>query len=216
MADEGIFIATAELVAPLVERMLRLLQHLLIDEENDELLEEMIAAVSVAYDATGEIAFGNVDTDEPWRALLDPVVARLEWLPYAAQLTGGVMPPRVSGETDDAYLDRARLELTYPRGLYRSSRSSAEIVAAPFLSGTERFVLTYDKDDPRIVYVDIIDSEVADPVGLLAALNHPDVVYAGERFEFVPTEEITWNDITTGHAWNAAAITWEASANTEP
>jgi hypothetical protein len=200
--------------SPLVDRVLRLLQHLYIDETSDNLLELLVTALCSPLEPTAEVAFGNDDTDDPWRVLTDPSIASDENLAYSTQWAGGIMPVQYEGESVEDYFARARLEIEWSRGPKRGSEHAAAIVADPFLSGTKHLVFTYDVDEPNIVYVDVLDAEVDDMAGLFKALNHQDVVVAGERFERLPTA-LTWNNNTSGHTWDGVSgtKTWDTATS---
>lgn len=169
----------------LLNRALGLLEHLLIDEESDRLLVGLVTGLLAPAERLSLIAHGDPDAGiDPLQAITDPGVAPLWALPYAAQWTGGTMPPQRAGETDDTYLDRARAEVLLARGMLRGSPRGyldlARSHAAP--DAVMRFVPRLD-DDRWEAGVLVRTGDVADPVALEAELNDPDVVVAGLHIE---------------------------------
>lgn len=173
------------------DRALSALAYLLRDgdDEHNDLLVGFTRAALSAMAALSRIAHGDADGDAtpaerrtgmPWRALTDPRYADPENVPYAAQWTGGTMPPRIPGEDLTAYLDRARLEVQAPRGIRRGSGPGLVTVAQPYLTGTRttRLVERYD-GDVYVIALIVRPAEAPDVPALVAALNDPAVVPAG-------------------------------------
>lgn len=127
--------------APLSERnlagddVLRFLEHLLIDPASDRLLRALGRALVAGMGRIHLVAHGN-DVMRPWQAITDPMAAP-EWaLGYAAQWTGGELPARLAGEADEDYLERARHEVVYPRGMRRGSYEAVLAAVRNTLTGT--------------------------------------------------------------------------------
>jgi hypothetical protein len=205
-------------VTTVAERTLAALQHLRIDETSDRLLDGLITGLCSGLETPGEIAFGNADTDDSWRALTDPAIANLTLLPYAAQWVGGQMPPRRTDESDEQYLERAREEAIRPRGMRRGTGVALEIVARPFLTGTQAVSVSDFLDgSPWRVLVRVKPSECSDPDALIQALNDPEVCPAGILIDLLLSESPAWDDdALDGYAWDDVATGWDATSTWPP
>lgn len=184
----------------LSDRALALLEHLHIDPESDRLLDALTEGMLAPADRLSTVAHGETVGLYPaaavypsrtlypggteltsWQALTDPAVAPLWALPYAAQWTGGIMPPRRAGESDDDYQARASAEVVHPRGMLRGGATSLKIIANAFLTGDqEARVVERPGDDLWSAIVLVNSTAIGDRVdALAAALNDPEVLPAG-------------------------------------
>lgn len=165
----------------LADRAVNLLSYLLIDDESDALLEGLVRGLLAPADDLSLVAHGDGDTIGPWQAITDPAVAPLWALPAAAQWTGGIMPARLPGETDDVYLARARAAVVHPNGMLRGSARSLTLVTQAYLTGTKRVnVLNQLGGDVWAVGVEVLASELTvDEAVLTAALNDNSIIGAG-------------------------------------
>lgn len=161
------------MAAPTVEDRLRdLLASRYIDDdpENNAVLDALIGSVAEAADRLGIIAFGT-DEIPPGQALSNPAVAPDWALPHAGLYTGGVMPGRLAGETDEDYLARARDALVYPLGIKRGTEEAVRRVTEPLLTGTRSVFISYSGGDPYLVAVRTITSETPDAAAVQAAIE---------------------------------------------
>lgn len=190
------------------DRVLSLLGHLRVDPESDAILEGLVSALCGPLERASLVAHGDEGL-RPWQAITDPALAP-EWaLPYAAQWTGGRMPPRRRGESADAYLERARREVVYPRGMRRGSARAVLEVVRDHLAG-DRSVIFRERfgGDPWLLMVVTKPSETPDPEVMAAAAQR--VVPAGivlrlenrstRDWEEVRTTWATWGDVLTDNA----------------
>lgn len=162
-----------------------LLRHLLIDPESDRLLHGLTQALLAPADRLSLVAHGNGSL-AAWDALTDPAVAPGWALPHAAQYTGGTMPARFAGESDEDYTERARREVVRPRGMLRGSPQALLDIAQPYLTDIGRRSIRVAQrvnDDPDLAVILVRAGGVTDEPGLVAALNHPEVVTAGMEIQ---------------------------------
>lgn len=159
------------------ERMLAFLEHLQIDPESDLLLEQHTTALASCLERLAEVAYSQVSI------LRDPRFAPLWALAHAGLWTGGTMPPRLAGESEITYQERARVEVVRPRGMRRGGVRSLVDVVTPLLSGPveERYVEVVEHYDEWDTLVITHTDQTPDPAAVAAACNAPDVVVAGER-----------------------------------
>jgi hypothetical protein len=178
----------------LADRAVGLLEYLRVgDPVADGLLEALVRGLLDPADRLSLVAHGD-GTIGPWQAITDPGVAEMWALPTASQWTGGVMPPRAVGETDDAYLPRARAEVVQPRGMRRGSAPALQVAARPHLTGTQTVRVAERLDgDAWQAGVLVLEAELIDLDALVAAVNDPDVITAGMRavVDFLPTD-LAW------------------------
>lgn len=165
-------------------RALAFLQHLKIDPESDAILEALTTALASGLERAALVAHGDTTTP-PAAAIRDPRYAPLWGLPAAANWTGGTMPARQAGESDDDYLERARIAVVRPRGMRRGSSRSLADTAREHLTGPwdDRWVQVterYDGDEWATLVTTRTD-QTPDVAALLAACNAPDVLVAGEE-----------------------------------
>lgn len=181
----------------MLDRALRLQSHLLIDAESDALLVGLTAGAMGPAELLSLIAHGD-GVIGPLRAATDPRVAPPELLEYSGQWTGGTMPPRIDGETEDAYITRARRELVRPRGIRRGTPQSLIDVAEAYLTpehGPVRVVQNADGDDWLVLLL-VRAEDVADLPGLEAALNHPEVVFTGGKIVVRTSDALLIDELT--------------------
>lgn len=149
---------------------------------DDRLLQTLTAAFLSGESAErlSLIAHGDGDQLAPWQILTDPTVAPLWALPYAAQYTGGIMPVRRAGESDDAYTERARAEIVHPRGMLRGGPTSLEVIARAFLTEPQTIrVVQMPDGDLWSAEVLVEAAQVTDLTALEQALNDPVSLPAG-------------------------------------
>lgn len=175
----------------ITDRVLSQLSYLLIgDAESDQLLTAIATGLLVPAERLSAIAHGDgVLSTVAWQILTDPRYAPLWALPYAAQWTGGTMPAQMAGETDDAYLARARMAVVRPRGMFRGSARSLLEVGIAYLTGTKTArVVERVNDDPWLVHFIVRPGEVSDSDALTAALNDPGLVPAGMKVVVIESD----------------------------
>lgn len=165
------------------DRVLAFLAHLYVNPTSDALLEQWTTGLVAQLERAGLIAYGDPDTGiEPTAAIRDPRVAPLWALPYAAQWTGGTLPPRLVGQTDADYLEGARLIVVKPQGMRRGSDGAIEDVIRPYLTDTQYVrVFTRVAGDRWENVAATLAAENTDIPATQAAANAADVVLAGAR-----------------------------------
>lgn len=184
-------------------RVSGLIDYLLVDAESDRLLFILVLAILGQTDRLSLVCHGD-DTMESWQAITDPAVAPLWALPYAAQWTGGTMPARLVGETDTAYLDRARLEVLHPRSMRRGGPTSLRIAAQAHLTGTKTVqVVQFFAGDEWQIGVLVKADEAPDHAALEAAVNDDQVINAGMK------AVVVYGDVPL---WAEASRTWQEMA----
>lgn len=182
------------------EQALAHLGFLEVDPESDDLLAALLRALMSQLVRPALIALGD-ETLRPWQAISDPAAAPLWALPHAAQYTGGQMPARQPGESDDAYLARARHEVVYPRGMRRGSAAAVLSAARLHLTGTQTVVFRERfGGDPWLLGVRTRVDETPDPPAVEAAIR--EVLPAGIVLDFDVRDTRSWDEIRTGYfAW---------------
>lgn len=190
-------------------RALSLLAHRRRDPVSDALMEGMIRALCTPLEPLA--AAGAPMTGDRWRSLTDPRQADLRMLPYAAQQIGATVPPRQAGETDDAYLTRAREETTHSRGPFRGSPRAITLAAQAHLTGTRSVrMLERSTGDPWLGTLVVRPSECPDSAAVAAAVNDPAVVPIGVLIDVIVSDSLTW-DLATG-TWDGhtpSTATWD-------
>jgi hypothetical protein len=179
------------------------------DPTSDALLEGLLRGL---LDPAGPLslwAHGDGVDVAPWEAYTDPTKATLDTIAYAAQWTGGTVPTRRSGESDDVYLARARAELARARNVRRGSRESIEDVVRGYVPAISAWRVVPSADGTRwnhIVYLS--PGDMASAPALSAVLNHPAVVPAGARIQVLSESDAIWANGAT--VWSAVpvAATW--------
>lgn len=141
------------------------------DGAPDPLLAGLVEALMTTLDRPALVAHGEPGLP-PWRALTDPAVAPAWALPFAAQWTGGRMPPRRPGEPSEDYIARARREVVYPLGMRRGSALTAVEAAREHLTG-ERTIVFREQfaGDPWQLMVVTRVEETPDPDAMRAAVR---------------------------------------------
>ena len=171
-----------------------------VDADSDAILELLVTAWMTGLERPAVVAYGD-GTAGTWQPLNDPLHAPLWALPHAAQWTGGTMPVRQPGETDDAYLARAREEVVRPRGMLRGSRSALATIGRNYLTGTQYIsIVEWVDGSPWRLVARVHEDECADPAALVAALNAPDTIPAGMHVDVV---------LSTGQVWDELAGAWD-------
>jgi hypothetical protein len=188
------------------DRALGLLAHMRVDEQSDAILEALITAWMSGLERPAQVAYGT-DTAATWEVLSDPMLAPLWALPHAAMYTGGTIPPRQPGETNDAYLQRARDEVVRPRGMLRGAYSALKTAIQAHLSGSKfvQIVEWVDGNAFRLV-ARVLADECADPQAAYQAANDDDVIWAGMKCQIVLSTGPVWDEMD--QAWNTVPGTW--------
>lgn len=174
------------------ERAWRLLAHLRRDPESDALLLGLVRALTSQVERASVVAHGDEGL-RPWQALTDPRVAPGWALPYAALWTGGRMPPRRAGETDDEYVARARMAVIYPRGIRRGSAAIALEAARQHLTGDRRIEFRERwEDDPWRLLVVTYAAETPEPALVADAIR-----------EVLPAGIVLIHNVLDGQDWQS-------------
>jgi hypothetical protein len=158
-----------------------------VDAESDQLLEDLVRGMLAPLGSLSLAVYGD-DDREPLDVLIDPARAEAWSLDHAMQWTGGAAPARLAGETDDAFLERARAASAKPLGMRRGSSAGLADLARPFLTGAQSIEVAEDTDIGVVTLLVEPDS-VTDDAGLLRVLNHPEVVAVGWRVEVVENDD---------------------------
>lgn len=178
-----------------------------VDPESDRLMEGIIRGALDPALPLSLAAHGSDDVG-PWEPYTNPERATLQTLPYAVQWTGATVAPRLEGESDDQYLQRARLEARRPRGMFRGSERALLDVARPFLTGLYEPRITPDAGGDLYTVLFVIRAAgITDSVRLEAALNDPAVIAAGMKVVLTLSDTLVWDEATM--TWDAAAAPWD-------
>lgn len=163
------------------DRVLGFVEHLRIDEQSDAILEALAVALSSPLERAHLVAHGN-ETIPPGAVLRDPRHAPLWALPSAAQWTGGTMPARLVGESDEAYLERARTAVVRPRGMLRGSSTALAELVRPHLTDSQLLTIVEKyRDDPRQTLLVTYEPQTPDPDEIVAIADDPSVVVTGSK-----------------------------------
>ena len=160
----------------LAERILGLLEHRYVpgDAENTRLLEGLIGGLAAAGDRLALIAYGDEDADPPiapGAAITDPAVAPAWAIRHAAMYTGGRVPPRLVGEDEATWLERARAAVVFPAGIRRGSHTAVRVAAQPHLTGTRSVFILDRIGNPYELVVRVRTSEAPDPDAVRLAIE---------------------------------------------
>lgn len=157
-------------VAPSVlERLRTLLASRYINASSDAILEALIGGIADGAARLGVVAFGDVGVPVG-RALTDPSVAPDWALPHASLYTsGGLLPGQKAGETDAAWLARARDAAVYPLGIKAGTDAAIVRTVQPLLTGTKSVFITVGSD-PYTVVVRTLPAETPDQAAVTAAI----------------------------------------------
>jgi hypothetical protein len=210
-------------VTHVAERILSLLQHLMPegDEENATLLEGLVYGIGDSAERLGVLAYGNEDgTIPPGEALSNPAVAPAWALPHAALYTGGIVPGRMAGESEAAWLARARDAVVYPSGMRRGSHRAVQLAAAPFLTGTKQVViLDVEPTDPYSLVVRVRESEVVDADAVRLAIEGGYIsggargaIRAEQVLTLIVADDPVWLEVDETLTWAAdvpAGVSWD-------
>lgn len=185
------------------ERVLALVPQLYVDEESDAVLEALIGAWTIGLERPAEVAYGVDARTVAWAVLTDPGVAPLWALPHAALYTGGTMPLRLAGESDEDYLLRARDAVVLPRGMKRGAWSALRAAIRTHLTGSKFVSITeWVDDNPFKLGARVRDDECPDPAVVRATANADDAIPAGMKVEIV---------LASGPLWDEANVAWDAT-----
>jgi hypothetical protein len=147
--------------------------------ESDAILDALIGAFGDALERVGLVAFGD-ETVSGVRYLRDPSVAHAWALRHAAMYVGAFLPGRAAGETEEAWLARARDAAVYPLGMKRGSHEAILRAVRPLLTGSKSVFITDTGGDPYEIQVRTVTSETPDPAAVQAAIEG-DYVSGGRR-----------------------------------
>lgn len=141
------------------------LRHLRHDAPGSDRVLDALCVAFAAPLARHHMVSHGTDRADPWGVLRNPAVAPLWALPVAALSVGGSMPPRLDGESDDAYEARARLAITYPRGMRRGGVEAVRQAVATTLTGS-RAVTVHERPggSPWALHITTVPAETPDPV----------------------------------------------------
>lgn len=187
------------------DRLLTLLEHRRgTDPTSDTLLEAIMSAIADALDRLALVAYGDPDQAiAPGAALNDPAVAPAWALAHAALYTGGTLPARTVGETDTAWLARARHAVVYPTGIRRGSHTAIRLAVEPLLTGTKSVSILDDVGGPYDLTVRTRTSETPDAAAARAAIEgsqvsggRPGAIRAELKLVHVTSEDPLINEIT--------------------
>lgn len=192
-----------------LERLTALLESRRVDAESDLILDAIIGGIADAGDRLGVVAFGT-DQIPPGRALSDPSVAPSWALAHAAQYTGAILPGRVAGETEEAWLARARDAAVYPGGIKRGTEEAVRRTAAAYLTGTKSVFVSYT-EDPYEVVLRTITSETPDPDAVQLAVEG-DFVSGGRRGAIGAHQKLSYV-VSDVPAFSEATLTFDAVAD---
>lgn len=172
-----------------LERLETLTESRRVDPENDAILDAILGGIADAAERLGVIAFGT-DEIPPGRALSDPSVAPAWALAHAAQYTGAILPGRSAGESEEAWLERARSVAVYPGGIKRGTEEAVRRAAEPYLTGTKTVAISYT-GNPYEIVVRTITGETPDPAAVQLALEG-DFVSGGRRGAIGAQQKLTY------------------------
>lgn len=166
------------------DRLRVLLAHRYVDgdTENNAILDAVTDAIGDVAERIGTIAFGDPANGIPaGRVLDDPSVAPLWALPHSALYTGAIpLPGRNAGETDAAYLARARDAAVYPLGIKRGSHEAVRRAVQPLLTGLKQVFIADNYGADYGILVRTVLAETPDPTAVRKALEG-DYVSGGAR-----------------------------------
>lgn len=157
------------------------------DPEHDELLEALVRGLLTPLERLSLAIYGD-EIRDPLDVVLDPSRAELWSLEAAAEWTGGTLPGRRPGETDAAYLERARVAAARPRAIRRGSSDGLIEIGRPYLTGDQACRTVEDLDEGLVLFI-VRTGSVDDAAVLEQVLNDPEVVAAGWRVEVTETDE---------------------------
>lgn len=166
-----------------IEKLTELLQHRRTgDSENDDILDAIIGGLADVAEPPALVAFGDEATGARGEQVLrDPRYAPIWALAHAAMYTGAALPGRAAGETEAAWLTRARDQAVYPLGIKRGTQEAIRRAVQPLLTGTKAvFITEFVGGDPYQIQVRTIVSETPDPAAVQAAIEG-DFVSSGRR-----------------------------------
>lgn len=176
----------------ITERALALMGPLLgVDAESDALLEALVRGMGQPVEQLSLAVYGD-DTREPLDVLVDPTRSEAWSLDHAMQWNGGARPPRLSGESDEAYLARSMVASARPLGIARGSTAALAELVASYLTPTQVVHIAEDTDDGILTALVSVDPEVPTPVDAIeAAANDPAAVAIGWRVVVQDGDEAT-------------------------
>jgi hypothetical protein len=118
----------------------------------------------------GIVAFGT-DAIPVGHALTDPSVAPDWALAHASLYTsGGLLPGRKAGESQAAWLARARVQASAPLGILRGTDEAIILAVQPLLTGTKSVFINVG-GSPYQLIVRTITSETPDSAAVQAAIE---------------------------------------------
>lgn len=163
----------------------RHVEHLERDAESDAILDALAQAAGAPLDRARRVALGTPDGLRPFQLLWDASVAEAWSLPWTALLSGAPVPAREIGETEEAYIVRARDAVIHVRGWRRGTPESVIATARAHLIGGRRVNLVerVGGDVWRALVITYV-AETPDPDQVLVDLNDPEAAVAGVLLEY--------------------------------
>lgn len=143
--------------------------------------------------------------------LVDVNRVRADRLPWLAQFIGAVLPQRLPGETDEAYVSRMRGFIKDPSHFKRGSVAMITWVAQQRLTGTRSVYIRERDTSPYHYTVVTRTSETPDPAGTLADLKAAKPaglilahnLVAGWDWFGVDGQYASWDALNAAHtSWN--------------
>ena len=164
-----------------------------------------------------QVAVGD-DVLRPWQALTDPGAAPLWSIGHAAQYVGGQLPARLPGESDDAWLARARWMTAHSLGMLRGGLEAITRMVQETLTGQQRVWIRQATSGPFEAVVHTMASETPNPAATAEAANA--YAPAGVRLTVETITGQTYDDVAAKHATYDAASSayddYDDMSNTAP
>ena len=193
------------------------LEHLRVDEESDVTLDALCHALAAGVGRVHQVAVGD-DVLRPWQALTDPGAAPLWSIGHAAQYVGGQLPARLPGESDDAWLARARWMTAHSLGMLRGGLEAITRMVQETLTGQQRVWIRQATSGPFEAVVHTMASETPNPAATAEAANA--YAPAGVRLTVETITGQTYDDVAAKHATYDAASSayddYDDMSNTAP
>jgi hypothetical protein len=181
-------------------------QYLISSPEVESWLQPSVPLADLgAPDVGGTEIVPPAETGAPGdRQLTDPRVAPIWALAHAGLYTGAILPGRRAGETETAWLARARDAVVYPLGIKRGTHEAVRRAVQPLLTGTKTVVIVDQSGgDPYSLLVRTITSETPDPAAVQLALEgdfvsggHRGAIRAELKLDYVVSDEVTFAEAT--------------------
>lgn len=154
--------------------------HLAVDADTEVLLRALSEAGGTLIDRARRVALGD-GALRPGQLLWDPAAAELWALRWTAQLTGAAIPGQRAGETDAAYLLRARDAVIHVFGWHRGTPEALRAILRGRLTGGRRTAVYEQVGSAWRAVAVTYEAETPNPVATAADLQDPEAVPAGVR-----------------------------------